>query len=593
MSDFIFSKKPIKDGIITKKFQDIYNENLTSVREVHTKFGTLAIIDNHYNGFSNYETDEIIFSVVGGPVLLFRDNNFISNKNSNEGTYSIYDRWMNKNQIKWDKDLSGPFIVIFFNKKKGSLKIICDIMSFIPVYLNNNDSDLLVGSHINLLGSISKNKIDKTSIVDLILNEIITFPFTAFKNITQISPASINNWSLNEIDGKFKQNIYWEPIEPKNKISLRKLSNKLNRSFNNYINCVSNVESSIGSFFSGGEDSRTVIDKLNQNNKVDSFVFSENLNRETYIASKVNNVYKTNLTICKRQKSYYYDILAPSSNLIGICGDYAHSHVFNLAAKYNLKKYDVFMGGFLSDTLLKGHHIKLKTIPKYLKFLPIRESKFVTKNINIKYHKLFNNDIIDLINSRRNNHLSKLKKIRPKSYIEWFSIWPISQHNDAPNIHCNRRLLNIFEPFTDVNIIKIASQASQEQKLNKYLFNMAMKPFLKKTKLIPHSNGSYPYFSWYLNIYFKFIYKIYKSLKRLLFQDKIYSGSWVEWNKFINEKSFKSFFKKTYKFINLELGSHLYKSCESILNEKILTVSQKRMLIQISYHLSIIKKKQP
>lgn len=93
MSDFIFSSKKIKNNLIENSFKTIYKDTLPNIKKYHGEWGSLGVTENFYNGFNTYENKDAIILVIGGPILMFRENNFINNITSSEGTEAIYKRW--------------------------------------------------------------------------------------------------------------------------------------------------------------------------------------------------------------------------------------------------------------------------------------------------------------------------------------------------------------------------------------------------------------------------------------------------------------------------------------------------------------------
>src|SRR5690625_2792859 len=114
---------------------------------------------------------------------MFRENNFINNITSSEGTEAIYKRWKN-GKMKWDEDLSGPFTILIINKKTSNFICITDLMSFIPVYSFNNSKELVLSTHVDALAKLTEktDNIDKVSVTDFILHGIIYYQFTYYKN---------------------------------------------------------------------------------------------------------------------------------------------------------------------------------------------------------------------------------------------------------------------------------------------------------------------------------------------------------------------------------------------------------------------------
>lgn len=76
MSDFIYSSIQRPQGELTNYLNSIYHTNSPRVYEFHGLWGSLAVSRNLYTGFQTLETENFIITVIGGPVLYFRDNLF-------------------------------------------------------------------------------------------------------------------------------------------------------------------------------------------------------------------------------------------------------------------------------------------------------------------------------------------------------------------------------------------------------------------------------------------------------------------------------------------------------------------------------------
>ncbi|MDT0687077.1 hypothetical protein [Autumnicola psychrophila] len=183
MSDFIFSRKVFPKKLLTQEIFKIYSGEEIQVEEFHGKWGSLAVSRNLYNGFQPLETNDHIFVVLGGPVLCFANNSFLTEKN---GTEKIYNRWRN-GEVQCDKDLSGPFAIFIINKSRSELLCVTDLLSFIPLYVFQDKKDLFIASHVDILACSAgrENNFDAVSQADFILNGVVTFPFSMYTEIWQ------------------------------------------------------------------------------------------------------------------------------------------------------------------------------------------------------------------------------------------------------------------------------------------------------------------------------------------------------------------------------------------------------------------------
>ena len=78
MSDFLYSSKNRPQGLLAGYIREIYHNDPPEVTEFHGDWGTLAVSRNLYRGFQSYETEAQVFVIIGGPVLNFSSNRFLT-----------------------------------------------------------------------------------------------------------------------------------------------------------------------------------------------------------------------------------------------------------------------------------------------------------------------------------------------------------------------------------------------------------------------------------------------------------------------------------------------------------------------------------
>ena len=242
-------------------------------------------------------------------------------------------------------------------------------------------------------------------------------------------------------------------------------------------------------------------------------------------------------------------------NLLGSTGQYIHAHtlIFNKSKFINTR--NVILGGFASDRLFKAEHkAKYWKIPFF--YLPVfAKKKSPYKHINIKSFSNFSKEI----KTRQGKHINKISKIFGNSATqEWMSIWPSSMAIGASNLGFNRRLFRSYEPFFDTSLVKVSSQISYKEKLNRKLFFKSFKSEFLKTFFIQHVDGWYPSLPPLLNYFLSFPIKIYFLILRLIFKTPIRSG-WCDWNELKNSQNFKDIKKQLIDdniIYDLELVKH-------------------------------------
>lgn len=583
MSDFIYSKKNVENGKLTKEIQKIYHDDKPLVKEFHGDWGSLAVSLSLYSGFQPHETKDYLFVVIGGPILCFQDNTFLKKGYGNTGSIAIYNRWV-QGKIKWDEDLSGPFAVLIIDKETLKLQVVTDLMSFIPIFIYQNQQNTILSTHVDILANVSdqKDSIDIVSYADFILNSIVTFPYTVYNNIHQINPASIHYLS-NESIG-IETNAYWKPKEENKYHSINQAAKELRSSLKKYISRITNEVCDIAQFISGGEDSRT-LSALLQGNSRNAFIFLDQMNREGKVAKKAATAYGAKFNLNIRTKTHYLEILEACSDLVGSGSQYHHAHTFGFHKTCGLNEYSAVFGGLFSDALLKGVRVKKIRGSSRFPFLPDIKNSNYSPNKPLK-NNLFTTDILEELTRRRQSHLEYIKKFRNESAAEWFELWPSSMNMNIPNLHANRRLFRSYEPFMANDIVKLSAAVPQNWKLNRKLFHKSAKPFLKPTKWLIHGDGRLPYFPWYFNVFIQFAFWAFRQVGKRAGFIKGNQGPWGEWSLVLNSNDWKNWLDKysdKSNEINILFNN---KNLKEIMNTDKLTIMQKVNLMQVLYQIN-------
>ena len=537
MSDFIFSNQQMEKGKLTKEIHAIYHEDFPEVEEFLGEWGTLAVSRNLYQGFQVFENPEYLCAVIGGPVLFFRDNSFLVQESDTAGTEAVFKRWQ-EGQMRWDEDLSGPFVVMIINKKNAEILCVTDIMSFIPVYIHQDLKSLMLATHSDALARVSNQQLDMdlVSKVDFILHGVVTYPYTVYQNITQIPPASEHSSKPALLD--MNSEPYWLPMEPKKYKTIDKTAKDLRSALVKYVANVTEEMPRIAQFISGGEDSRVLSGLLPSKLERDAFIFLDGMNREGVRAKKAADAYGARFNLFTRAKTHYLEVLPSAADMVGDGAEYVHAHTLKLHKLSKLAEYPAVFGGFYADSVLKGDCIVKPEITGRFPFMPQMKRRNHSRGQPIN-HSVFTKSVLKEVADRRSRHLEFVERFRGETAEEWFELWPSSMNYAIPNLHVNRRLFRSYEPFMANEIVKISAAAPQKWMLNRRLFQRAAKPFLKQTKWLFHSDGHLPYFPWYLNSFIQFGVWGYQQASTRLGLVKGYQGPWGEWKSILESGEFR------------------------------------------------------
>lgn len=317
----------------------------------------LAASPSLYKGFEPYEDDNV---VIAGPVLCWCENEFlVSEYDSNIGAQRIFERWRS-GETDWSEDLSGPFVIFIVNKEKHEFFCYTDLMMFIPVYKYENYGQLYLGTHVDAVAEITQktDQTDEVSIADFILHGIVTYPYTVYKDVFQLAPATKHSWASKENKLIEQREAYWLLLEENPYNSIEEAAEELRSDLTDYIYRVTKHMKEVGHFISAGEGSRFIAGMLPEEIKRHAYIYVDSKNREFKIAKKVTEAYGCGFNYILRSPTHHLDILPVATKLVGGGQQYTHAHTLGLAKQLGADKHFAVFGGYGSDSLLKGMHAK-------------------------------------------------------------------------------------------------------------------------------------------------------------------------------------------------------------------------------------------
>mgnify|MGYP003187063323 CR=1 FL=1 len=548
MSDFIYSSNKNDERFIIDSFKKLpypYKE----IQIARGNFGIIGYTESLYNGFKVINNEKFLFITLGGPLLKFTENSHIIHKFSDDANNKIKKRWIDEEKMDFINDIDSPFFFFYIDKINNTIKCVSDLFGFIPILYANNDRNLRISSLQSKEFWTQSYQFDKASIVDFIINGNITYPYSIYQKVKQISPATCFFFKLSETNIYEEKVQYWQPKEIHTH-TLSESANIIQKEFKSFFKRLLVPHSKICSFISAGEDSRLIATMLPEETHTITMIDYDN--RELHLAQSVANKLKLKHFTYYRDKDYYLKQLNDTTSYIGIGDEVVHCHMYTMSKQLNLNKYDIIIDGLQADVYLKGYYITRKTKSKILNIIPTKEKIASQEESNI-HSSIFDSDIIQQINERRIYFNSCIKKIRPQSYQEWMKIWPAVMDSVA-TYSINRRLFPVYMPFMSNGILIEMSQMPQSFKLNRLVFQKAFKKEYDKVGFIPHHNGSYPQLGWRINHILIYKEKVIKRISQLFQDTNKYNGSWQDWNEILKQSSLQNQIDNAYTILSDSIG---------------------------------------
>lgn len=482
MSDFILQiGEMVSPELIASKLQGRPGMKNRQVSIHIFRWGSAVIQHPPGRGYKPLQKDGVLYACAGRPRVIGVAHEDLGD----EGFCSTVARALDESPIQELLDsLTGMFALVVVGCE--GFRIVTDLLGSQPVYQSTGakKNTVCVGTNADIVADITghRTEIDLVSVGEFLVFDQISFPFTTYKQITEIEPASINEWRCHDIGIKSSCHIYWLPSEPKTWQGRAEISADLESALRKAADEVSRGSMRLAVTLSGGRDSRTVLALMRERGVEAALTFCTRENRETRIAREVAKAAGVRHLLVRREPHFYGKLLERTMALIGseVRGV---AHGFAIVDAGLADDFDVVVGGYLSDTLLKDHfmpqaqldQLRKKSIREHLLAwmrptqTPIRSSTRWAAS-----PELLCLEIRDQVHARRRNRLAQIAKIRPDSAEEWQGFWPISRQHDVGSAWANNRLLGSDELFYFRRVLEVAARLSPSAK---YAGNVAHETF--------------------------------------------------------------------------------------------------------------------
>ena len=364
--------------------------------------------------------------------------------------------------------LSGMYVL--FECSEEGVSILTDHMGFRPVYCARNTEGRVLGfgTHLESLAAACglMEAFDLVSIGELCTHNHITFPYTTRIGIHELDPCSFTTYSIES--GKMESCILWEPTEPEvfpeRSVIKEKLKNALIEAGDDITRGCSNA----AVLLSGGIDSRAVIAALPRERVGAALTYVTRENRETQVAGEVARVAGTEQILVQRDENYFPELVKRGLALIGM-ELRGNCHGVCIVDNQLQDRFDVVIGGQLSDTLLKDHFMPFEDRDSYRpRSLQSHIKQFVLRP-TVQYQpngshttgrhaleQFLTSEIRQQVRKRREDRLAQVARVRPTTANEWHRFWPCSRQDDSSHTLGNTRLMCSDTLFAHQAIVEVS-----------------------------------------------------------------------------------------------------------------------------------------
>jgi len=473
MSDFILQ---FGDSLSGKKTaQSLSQRPWLKDRPIHIKaysWGQLILQEPPGAGYSPCIDGEVLVGCAGRPRFLRKSR--MAKPKDNFCT-DLAKQWSDSENAKQlQENLTGIYALI--KSRANKVVILTDPMGGQPVYSAYSPDGKLVaiGTDVETLAMLSDRQqdYDSVSLGELLVYNNISFPFSSRNGITEFQPAAEITIDPQDYPA-VKERVLWTPREP-NCANSKDLVDNLVDSMRAAGSDIASSADSIGITLSGGLDSRAVL-SLFPRDQVTAITYVTHENYETDTARAVASQFGCDHIFARRSEDFFCRLLLENGPAILGTERRAMLHGLCIPEAGLADKFDVILGGQLSDTYLKDHympkwqreHFRSKA-PKERLGILLRKILHIPQPAHLpgigsnmgryRLEKFLSSEIRTQVRERRALRLQQVQEIRPKTAEEWVRFWPTSRQDDLAHIMGNSKLFPFETLFSHRYITDFATR---------------------------------------------------------------------------------------------------------------------------------------
>ncbi|MCL4199109.1 MAG: hypothetical protein KJZ69_16585 [Phycisphaerales bacterium] len=347
-------------------------------------------------------------------------------------------------------ELTGMFVLA--QASTAGVRLLTDRMGFRPVYHGPST----IGTRLEDVAALDglSGAFDPVSLGELLVHNVITFPYTSRRGIVELPPASLVEVGASGAIQRTR--TIWEPREPEGFGKAPGIEDELEDALRFAGLDITRGANRVGVTLSGGRDSRAVLGVIPKDRVAACLTYCTRENRETDVARRVAQAFGLRQVLVQRGAEFYAELLDSGISLLGT-EVRANAHGLCLLEAGMADDYDLIVGGQLSDTLLKDHFMPVddyeRLRPKSLKerakaairsMLGRGEARVEPTSCTRGRDALeavLQDEVRREVASRRAKRLEDVAKVRPNSAREWQRFWPTSRQDDSAHSLGNSRIV--------------------------------------------------------------------------------------------------------------------------------------------------------
>jgi asparagine synthase (glutamine-hydrolysing) len=353
-------------------------------------------------------------------------------------------------------------------------------------------------SHPDVLATVigEEQNLDHVSMAEFLSTGRLTFPYTYYRNIRALDPATVHTFALGQGRGFVEQaqtpffNFeYWADVDT----GEQDLAEELAHSFSAAVQRRSSPRfGTTGVGLSGGLDSRAILCTSRPRENVRAFNLYDQLNTESRTATALAQAAGVELFMIQRDFDHYGNSADLGVRISGGMGNIASNHFLGARKRFSALGINNLLTGCYCDYLLKG--LSLNTGERKI------SRREVIRPFSFEhYHRHFNGrakqsaQVQDRLCSRFPEFSKPVLADEDWFNVEVKRAFPLAYEGDLAQRVIPQRVMPWFLPICDNEVINTYLKIPPRFKLNNSIFKRMVRLVCDdKVAAVPDSNTGAP-----------------------------------------------------------------------------------------------------
>ncbi|MDA9982185.1 asparagine synthase-related protein [Gammaproteobacteria bacterium] len=359
MTEFIFTKSSQSSQITS--LASLCGSHIFGRKWTHNENGyelTVSCVDNarYWDPFYDSQTNTVF--MIGGrnafEDTVWREIDPDSKKRDLTGLVSRYLLTHYRNNLdKLAHENNGACVILIWEISNNQLTLITDRLGAFPVFYFENNFLHVATNADDIADTCQLTQLDMGSMAEVLAFGTSVYPYTYYKDIKMLKSGMIYRWNLAQLDRQ-SSSRYWEPIyDPWT--SMNDAIDNIEEAFRAAIRRRTGPYSGkVGTFLSGGADSRTILFGARIPNQLTSISFYDQEVRELEIAKQLSLRAGASHLLFRRDENSYFDRAEEDMRCVGGMWNIVDSHFSFCLEQIQRENFDTLLSGCYVDYMFKG-----------------------------------------------------------------------------------------------------------------------------------------------------------------------------------------------------------------------------------------------